>query len=351
MSQHLSAAYPWVRNPVIVSAPMRLIALAPLAVAVAQAGGFGFLAAGTDISDLKKELQRAADLLEESPVQNASPGILPIGIGFINWAVELETALEALKEHIPAAVWFFAPKKNEDLMEWTVRIREVTGGKTTIWVQVGTVTDALEVAKLCYPDVLVVQGTDAGGHGLAQGAGIISLLPETADALEEVGMGHITLVAAGGIVEGRGTAACLALGASGVVMGTRFLASSEANVAKGYQNDVLRSTDGGVNTARTSVYDQLRGTTGWPDIYNGRGILNESFVDARNGKTTEENRKLYDDALRKGDDGWGVHGRLTAYAGSGVGMVKSVMAAREIVEEVRKHATSILVTKGKLFEA
>lgn len=321
---------------------MRLIALAPLAVAVAKAGGFGFLAAGTDTSDLKAELERARDLLAKSPIKKADPSILPIGIGFINWGVGLDTTLEAVKMYTPAAVWFFAPKRNEDLIEWTEKVREVTGGRTKVWVQIGTVTDALDVAQTCAPDVLVVQGADAGGHGLAQGAGIISLLPEIADALADIGMSHVPLIAAGGIVEGRGTAACLALGASGVVMGTRFLASKEANIAKGYLDDVLRTRDGGLATVRTSVYDIMRGTTGWPDTYNGRGIINQSFLDAQDGVSIEENKALYNEALQKGDKGWGKNGRLTAYAGSGVGLVKEVMSAQGIVEEVRRDAIEVI---------
>lgn len=338
----MEADYPWTRDPLIVNAPMRLIALAPLAVAVSQAGGFGFLAAGTDVKDLKTELQRAKDLLQKGPIKGSDQDVLPIGVGFINWGITLDTVLEALREHIPAAVWFFAPKRNQDLIEWTKTIGKMSKGKTKVWIQIGTVADALQVARECKPDVLVVQGTDAGGHGLAQAAGVVSLLPEVADALKEVGMARIPLIAAGGIVEGRGTTACLAIGASGVVMGTRFLASSEANIAKGYQDDVLRARDGGSSTVRTSVYDQLRGTTGWPSRYNGRGIINQSFVDAQHGKNTDENKKMYDEALKKGDEGWGESGRLTAYAGSGVGLIKEVKSARQIVLEVRRDAIEIL---------
>ncbi|KAK0516440.1 hypothetical protein JMJ35_001043 [Cladonia borealis] len=344
----MNLAYPWVRNPIIVSAPMRLIALAPLAVAVAKAGGFGFLAAGTDTGDLKAELERARSLLQKSPIKGVDPTTLPIGVGFINWGTNLNLALEAIKMHTPAAVWFFAPKQNEDLIDWTEKVRKMTGGRTKVWVQIGTVTDALHVAQACDPDVLVVQGADAGGHGLAQGAGIVSLLPEVADALRDIGMGHIPLIAAGGIVEGRGTAACLALGATGVVMGTRFLASKEANITKGYQDNVIRTKDGGLSTARTGVYDILRGITGWPDRYNGRGIINQSFLDSKNGLSIEDNKTLYNEALQKGDEGWGENGRLTAYAGSGVGLVKEVVSAQSIVEEVRGDA---METISKLSQA
>ena len=341
MHKAINATYSWTRSPLIISAPMRLIALAPLAVAVTKAGGLGFIAAGTDVSDLKAELLKARDLLEQGSNHGDST-VLPIGVGFINWAVNLDTALEALRLHIPAAVWFFAPNRNEDLIEWTEMIRKVTVGRTKVWVQIGTVRDALQVAQTCRPDVLVVQGADAGGHGLAQGAGVVSLLPEVSDALSDQGMGDIPLIAAGGIAEGRGTAACLALGASGVVMGTRFLASKEANIAKGYQDDVLRTRDGGLATIRTTVYDSLRGTTGWPNEYNGRGIINQSFLDAENDRSTEENKVLYKEALQKGDEGWGKNGRLTAYAGSGVGLVRSVKSAQDIVGEVREDAMKIL---------
>lgn len=320
---------------------MRLITLAPFAVAVSKAGGLGFIAAGTDVQDLKKELQRASDILAMSPIQGADLDVLPIGVGFINWGVELNTVLTAFEEHIPVAAWFFAPEKNEDLVGWTEKIRERSRGRTQIWIQIGNISDALQVTELCQPDVLVVQGADAGGHGLAKSSGIVSLLPEVADALKEVGKNDISLVAAGGIVEGRGVAACLALGANGIVLGTRFLASDEANIAKAYQSDVLRVNDGGTNTVRTTVYDQLRGTTGWPSRFNGRGIINQSFLDAQSGESTDENKRLYEVALQNGDQGWGERGRLTAYAGSGVGLVKEIKPAQDIIEEVRRDASEV----------
>ena len=339
MSPALTDEYPWTQAPIIACAPMRLIALAPLAVAVSRAGGLGFIGAGEDLSELHKHMQHAKELLEQSPIAGAGavPGVLPIGIGFINWGADLSTALEVVEKYVPAAIWLFAPKKNEDLVQWADEIRNATKGKTKIWIQVGTVADARELTKMCKPDVLVVQGADAGGHGLERGASIISLLPEVADALKHDSMGNISLVAAGGVVEGRGVAAALALGADGVAMGTRFLASVEATIAKGYQDDVLRSRDGGISTARSRVYDALRGIDGWPIRYGGRGIINESFLDAPNGEITQENMQRYQRALGEGDQGWGEHGRLTAYAGTGVGLVKDVVSVRQILEDVRTH--------------
>ena len=264
----MDADYPWTRTPLVISAPMRLIALSPLAIAVSRARGLGFIGAGTDLSGLREELQKAHEEFIHSPIPSQKPGILPIGVGFINWGLDFNKVLNAFGDFVPAAVWFFAPRKNSDLLYWTEQIRDITQGRTKVWVQICTVSDAIEIARLCKPDVFVVQGSDAGGHSLAQSASIISLLPEVADALAANGHADIHLVAAGGIAEGRGAAAALALGAHGIVMGTTFLASTEASIAKGYQSDVVRTKDGGSTTVRTKLYDQLRGTTGWPEQFN-----------------------------------------------------------------------------------
>ncbi|KAI4173360.1 MAG: hypothetical protein LQ348_006595 [Seirophora lacunosa] len=342
MSMDMREDYQWTEKPLIIGAPMRLISLAPLAVAVSRGGGIGFLGAGTDVHDLEMHLQEASRLIEQAPISGGSPSVLPIGVGFINWGAHLETAVQAIGEFKPAAVWFFAPHENEHLVQWTEAMRKATDGMTKVWIQVGSVRDALEVAEFCRPDVIVVQGSDAGGHGLERSSGIISLFPETADALRDAGFGHIALVAAGGIVDGRGVAACLTLGTAGVVMGTRFLASTEASIAKGYQDAVLRTKDGGVSTARSKVYDILRGTTGWPERIGGRGIINQSFLDAKDGRVTEENKKAHAEALEQGDLGWAEDGRLTAYAGTGVGLISSVKPAGDILKEIREQAQDFL---------
>ena len=209
-------------------------------------------------------------------------------------------------------------------------------------MQVGSVKEARSVVENVKPDVLVVQGTDAGGHGLAQGASLISLLPEVRDALSSKEYADPVLVAAGGVTESRSASAALLLGASGVVLGTRLLASPEANITRGYQAEVLRASDGGQTTARTKVYDTLRGTTGWAESHNARGILNKSYWDAMKGMNGDENKRLYEEEMKKGDAGWGEGARMTAYAGSGVGLVREVKGAGEIVKEVRDGTRRLL---------
>lgn len=235
----LQSHYPWTSKPLLAGAPMRLISTSPLAVSVSLAGGLGFLGIGTDSSTLSSLLQATTKSILANPIPNTPSGILPVGIGFICWGADLSTALDVLRNETlkPAAAWLFAPKSLEDLVAWTDGIREVTEGKTRIWVQVGTVKNAIEVARRCRPDLLVIQGSDAGGHGLKQSASIVSLLPECVDALKRESMGTIPLIAAGGIADARGVVAALVLGASGAAIGTRFLASPEAAISQGYKED------------------------------------------------------------------------------------------------------------------
>ncbi|KAL9105882.1 MAG: hypothetical protein Q9227_008993 [Pyrenula ochraceoflavens] len=337
MSGCFTKDYPWVRPPLIVAAPMLKVSLAPLTVAASHAGGFGFLAAGFDTSSLSSDLSAAARLVQDcSPPIPSATGVLPLGVGFQNWGSDLDLAVTAIRKHVPAAVWFFAPVHLSDLLPWAKAMREATNGRTKVWVQVGTVAQAVEVAQTVQPDVLVLQGSDAGGHGLKQSAGLISLVPEVVDALKEMNA-DIPVVAAGGIVDGRGLAAALALGADGICMGTRFLAAEEAPIAKGYQREILRVKDGGVSTARTEIYDLARGILGWPADYDGRGVINRTYQDMKAGMSNEENAKLYDEATKAGDNGWGPEGRMTTWAGTGVGLINQVKPVKEILGECWRH--------------
>ncbi|PVI00280.1 oxidoreductase 2-nitropropane dioxygenase [Periconia macrospinosa] len=344
--QNLHTDYPWIRTPLVIGAPMRLIALADLAVEISKAGGIGFIGAGTDVSDLATHLEEAKGLLDMAGVKGRD-GTLGVGVGFIRyWGAHLPTTLPLLSHYRPAAAWLFAPSTLSSLSDWSTSIRAASPS-TKLWIQIGSVREARDALLTAHPDVLVIQGTDAGGHGLSRGAGLITLVPEVADEVDRIverekGVRRPVLVAAGGIVESRSASAAFVLGASGVVMGTRFLAAREAVVSKGYREEVLRASDGGQSTVRTKVYDFVRGTTGWAESHNARGVVNRTFEDAVRGMSEEENKRLYEEEVKKGDEGWGVEGRMTTYAGSGVGLVKEVKYAREIVEEVREGVKGVL---------
>lgn len=334
----LTRLYPWLQLPVIVSAPMLGAATPVLAMKVSTAGGLGFIAGGTKLDALEDSLRQAARLRPA----NHSDGIIPIGVGFQLWSCKLSLAVEAFRNHLPAVAWLYAPSKQTDLAEWADGIRDTTKGKTHIWVQVGSVAEARSAVSLAKPDVLVVQGSDAGGHGLSQSAGIISLVPEVMDMLASIGHSDLPVLAAGGISDGRGVAGALALGASGVVMGTRFLAAEEAGIPHGWQNEVLRLTDGGQSTTRSTLCDRLKETKGWPACYDGRAAINQGHHDESAGMPDQENVARYKQESAQGDSAWGPQGRMVTYAGTGVGLVREVKPAAHIVEEVRTQARTIL---------
>lgn len=347
MAHALTKLYPWLSTPAIISAPMLGAATPALAANVTKAGGLGFIAGGTRPEALEETLQQTAQITRtiNFPSHRESKNdILPVGVGFQLFNTPLPTtkAAFATLARPPAVVWLFAPAHSSDLALWAREIRKATNGKTHIWVQVGTVAEAKAAVELASPEILVVQGSDAGGHGLAQSASVMSLVPEVVDMLHSIERGDIPVLAAGGITDGRGVAAALALGAAGVVMGTRFLAASEAGIAAGWQREVTRLADGGVSTTRSTLCDRLKETKGWPARYDGRAAVNRGHEDERRGVSDGENVRLYREELENGDSAWGTSGRMVTYAGTGVGLVRDVKPAATIVEEVRTQAKEVL---------
>lgn len=324
---------------------MRVMSGARLAVAVTEAGGLGFIGPGAKSADTLRELETANTSLKSSSILSPSSqgDLLPIGIGFQTWNGDLEAAVSAVQKYKPCAAWLFAPRNGQqELDEWTVRIRQ-SSAQTQVWVQVGTLREAVDAARSASPpDVLVIQGAEAGGHGRAvDGMGLMTLLPEVHDALGKLGS-SIPLFAAGGVADGRGVTAALALGAAGVVMGTRFLAATEAQISKGYQDEIVRASDGATSTTRTQLYNHLRGTFGWPEQFSPRTIVNQSWVDHQAGVPFEELQKRHDAAAAAEGGGWGPNGRLATYAGANVGLIHGVEDAGAIVVRVRDEAIGVV---------
>ncbi|KAL2168536.1 hypothetical protein VTG60DRAFT_7141 [Thermothelomyces hinnuleus] len=131
-------------------------------------------------------------------------------------------------------------------------------------------------------------------------------------------------------------------------MGTRFLASHEARISKGYQDEVVRAADGGANTVRTHLYNHLRGTFGWPEQFSPRTITNRSWIEHQAGTPFQEIKKRHDEAVSKGDAAWGPDGWTATYAGANIGLIRSVAGAGDIVREARSEAVRIIQTLSGL---
>ncbi|KAL6251959.1 hypothetical protein RBB50_002169 [Rhinocladiella similis] len=349
LSGRLVSRFPWVSGPLIVGAPMRVLAGPKLAVSISAAGGLGFLGPAVKTKSMGDDLEEARKLIHDAPEFRRALGAeptncaLPIGVGFQLWSDDLPTASDLIKQYRPSVAWLFAPKDDpEDYIAWSSEIRRAFSG-ISIWIQIGTVAEALRLLDLpAPPDALVVQGAEAGGHGHAtDGMGLMTLLPEIADAVQKR-RSEMQLLGAGGIANGRGAAAALCLGADGVAMGTRFLAATEARISRGYQREIVRASDSGVSTTRTVLYNQLRGTVGWPKHYAPRTIINRSYVDYLAGTPFETLQALHDEALTRGEEAWGPEGRTATYAGASVGLIHDVRDAASLVQNIRDETKRIL---------
>jgi nitronate monooxygenase len=342
MSLSFQKHYPWTSRPVIANAAMGGFAGPVLAAAVSQAGGVGIIGAVKDMTMLDQQLLSAQSLLKSDNLKVANPSTLPIGVGFLLFAVSLHEASAVISRHRPAIIWLSCPAQEEDFETWCKGIKKISPD-SRIWIQVASVAVALRVASTCSPDVLVMQSSDAGGHGPFPGAGIVSLVPETRDALDRAGFSEIGIFAAGGISDGRGVAAALACGAEGVVIGTRFLASKEVDVpTEAYRKAILETKDGGLTTSRATVFDELAGKSIWPSHYDGRAIAGASLKEFNAGVDMEEIRKKYAIAIKETHRGYGEEVRAAVWAGAGIGLVTEVKTVREIVNECRISARSCL---------
>lgn len=307
------------------------IAGGDLAAAVSKQGGMGQIGATADMEDLSTQLNKVEQVLDRHN------GLLPVGVGVLSFAMEIDATLPVLVRFKPAVVWIFAANDLFDYAQWAQAVREFLP-TTQVWIQVGSVQGALTIAKDTKPDVICLQGVDAGGHGFEKGAGIVSLVPEVSDALQAAGLGDIALVAAGGIADGRAAAAAFTLGAQGIVMGTRFLSATETRVHPQYRAAILAASDGGQSTVRAKVFDKLRGPNQWPVVYDGRSIRTASFHDYASGVDIDEIRRRHAEAIKTDSAGFGADdtkSRAAMWASTAVGLVRNEQRAAEIVEEVR----------------
>ncbi|KAK3381288.1 FMN-dependent 2-nitropropane dioxygenase [Podospora didyma] len=353
VASKLNGWFPNTKNPVIISAPMLGVSNGTLAANVSLAGGFGMVPGAfnlgpdsPDLATLSAELTTARRILglADRPL---TP--IPVGVGFIlcdsSASHFLSTVIPPLQDHSPQAVWLFAP--DLDAEEGFVRgiIDALHASGFIVFFQVGSVAAARKAVQ-DGADVIVAQGIDAGGHQAAIGSGVVSLVPEVVSMVEDEFKDRgVVVVAAGGIVDGRGVAAVLALGAEAAVMGTRFLVAPEASTADYCRKLILETVDGGVSTAKSSFHDNLQGPGRWPAAYDGRAIVTELYRDHIAGVSLEESQARFSEAKAAGD-----LSRQITWAGTGIGLVKDARPAGEIVTDVREAAKKRFHAVQSLFQ-
>lgn len=295
----------------IVLAPMGSISGGRLAAAVSNAGGLGLVGGGYgNIGWLRAELP-----IVEQATKRAW------GVGFITWSID-RAVIELALTHRPSAVMlsFGDPGPFAALIK--------SSGARLI-CQVQDLDDARRAAD-AGADVIVAQGTEAGGHGGRLAT--LSLVPAVVDLVRP-----IPVVAAGGIADGRGVAAALMLGAQGALIGTRFYATHES---LGHREAKRRICDArGADTARTRVFDVVRGLD-WPDKYNGRALRNR-FMERWHGHEPElaaaSEGPAYQAAVQRADFDTAV-----VWAGEAVDLIDQVESATAIVPRIAAEAETCL---------
>ncbi len=304
-----------IQHPIAL-APMGDCAGGVLAAAVSNGGGLGLIGGGRGN---RHWLERELALVAERTTK-------PWGIGFLTWAVDIETVLRAL-EHQPVAMMF----SFGDPGEFAERVR--SAGVTLI-VQV-TDLDEAQRALDVGADVIVAQGSEAGGHGGRRAT--LPFVPAVVDLAAPT-----PVLAAGGIADGRGVAAALVLGAAGALIGTRFQASGEALVPVAAKKAII---DGrGSDTERSRVLDIARGA-GWPKRYTARTLRN-AFLDSWRDREDElsndtATQQAYCGAAARGDPDV-----IPVWASEAIDLITEVGSATDLVAALVADAVRALTRAG-----
>ncbi|MCW3016267.1 MAG: 2-nitropropane dioxygenase [Solirubrobacterales bacterium] len=293
---------------------------APLAAAVSGAGGLGMLTAH---GMTKAELGRAVD-----EVAAITPA--PVGVNFIEPFFD-RVAHHGLLEVAAArcrVVEFFYGEPDATLVDLVH-----DGGALACW-QVGSVDEAVR-AQECGMDLIVLQGIEAGGHVRAT-RGLLPMLSEVLPRMT------VPVLAAGGIAAPRTMAAAMAAGAAGVRLGTRFVASVEADFHAGYKA-ALVAADGG-DTVYTETFHEF-----WPDAPHR--VLRSAVAAARaSGRDVVGTMSVGGERMELPRfagfapvaDAEGDVPAMALFAGEGVGDIEAILPAAEIVTALAAGAATLL---------
>ncbi len=296
----------------ILGAPMGFVAGGRLAGAVTAAGGLGILGGGYGDADwLEREFALA--------------GNARIGCGFIGWSLSKHPELlDQVLAHAPAALMVsFA-----DPALFSTRVKQAG---VQLICQVQTKAHA-QAAIDAGADIVVAQGTEAGGH--AGSRATMTLVPEVADLLAKRAPDTL-LCAAGGIADGRGLAAALMLGADGVLVGSRLWASAEALVHPNHQRAAIAADGDGTTRQRATDIARLYK---WPDEFTAR-VLKNAFTERWRGR--EDELRAQAEAIHPGymaGVATGDPDNVGVWVGEATGMIDAVLPAGAIIEGMVRQA-------------
>jgi NAD(P)H-dependent flavin oxidoreductase YrpB (nitropropane dioxygenase family) len=315
----------------ILCAPMGFVTGPELAAAVSNAGGLGIMSFSRNPPEmLRQEIRRLRDLTKKPFGVNL---LLPVG-------VEAHVAV-CLEERVPLLSLFWG-----DPAPFVVPAHKA--GVAVIH-QVGSVAEAAQAAAAGV-DIVIAQGVEAGGHVRGE-ISTLALVPSVVDAIAPT-----PVVAAGGIADARGVVAALVLGAQAVSIGTRFLATTESTAHPLYKQKIVEAREG--DTVRSTLFgytwpnaphrtlrtafveqwlaDQQRGNEGRPD----EPVIGETRIA---GERVAVKRFM---GFTPSVETTGDIESMALYAGQGVGLIREIKPAAEVVQELAVGAQRILRDRG-----
>ncbi|HSS62013.1 MAG TPA: nitronate monooxygenase [Candidatus Limnocylindrales bacterium] len=287
-----------------------------LVAAVSNAGGLGILGATDSEGATIRELVGAIREMTRRP----------FGVNLLLHGADDEQ-MQAVLEARPAVLSTAWPRDDQDLAAIFASAHE-RGIK--VLHMVPTAADAAAAAA-AGADVIVAQGTDGGGHIGLVGTAVI--VPMVANVVAPT-----PVLAAGGIADGRGLAAMLALGAEGVLVGTRFLATTESPLHEAFKKLIVDSD--GTDTIVTDLADVMLGVD-WPGAVDR--IVRNRAVERWLGRTNELRRQRDEvvaamrEARRVGDADEAI-----VYFGQSAALIREVMPAGDVMAQMIREAVSIL---------
>ncbi|CAM6093361.1 unnamed protein product [Calypogeia fissa] len=325
----------------IVQAPLGPDISGPeLVAAVSNAGGFGFLRTPDqgDPEVVRNLIKRTRELTHQ-----------PFGIATV-LIFPHELAIKVACEEKVTALWVafgaFPAEKVDEVHKAGVKVVH----------QIGSVEEAV-LAAVAGVDAIVVQGVEAGGH-LVGNVDLMTLLPAVVDAVRSY---KIPVIAAGGIVDARGYVAALAMGAQGICMGTRFLATFESFAHPLYKEKIVEAKAG--ETEYTDLYGRLRwnapqrvirtpahelwkGKLAYHETEVGQPVIGHTTIYGQDQQVPRYSGKV-PNATTTGDVE-----SMCMYGGTGVGLIHEIVPAATVVVSMVEGAKAIIQQQlGTYFES
>jgi NAD(P)H-dependent flavin oxidoreductase YrpB (nitropropane dioxygenase family) len=307
-----------VRHPVVLGG-MGKGTSPELVVAVSNAGGLGVQGCAgrtpAQIAALAETIRAGTDQ--------------PFGLNLLLFQAD-EAQIDAVLAARPPVFSSAWPWPEQDLARLFERAHQA-GAR--VMHMVATVHEARRAAA-AGADIVAAQGTEGGGHvGLM---GSIVLVPQVARAVAP-----LPVLAAGGFADGAGLAAALMLGAEGVLLGTRLLATPEAPLPASYKQAICRSD--GHDTLVTELPDVISGQV-WPGAF--ARVLRNAFIQewtGREGEVRQRRAELLKRIQRAREEGDFDNGTLLI--GQDAGLIDSVEPAGEVVQRIVREAEDALARR------